>query len=270
MNKRLNLERPELHPIPVKSPMHHIGIDFVGPISPISSSGNWCILTVSDYFTRFGWAHKGGKECSFCTQGGNRLSNICVSIDKMCLPISSHAAILHYGYSPCHHFRSEFNNLMNVELMQSMEIDHRLTTAYHPQANGLDERFNQTLKNGIAKFSHDHRDEWDVNLGELAYAYNTSFQESTKHSPFEAMLGKVARLSVDCNTDNADADRKLETYTNLRSPDAEERDAKRRKIEVALKKNIEQAQQAKSTLRQEAWCRCFISSWGSCEVEGLQ
>ena len=56
MNKRLNLERPELNPVPVKSPMYHIGIDFVGPISPSSSSGNRYILTVSDYFTRFAWA----------------------------------------------------------------------------------------------------------------------------------------------------------------------------------------------------------------------
>ena len=56
MNKRLNLEHPELHPVPVKSPMYHIGIDFVGPISPMSSSGNRYILMVSDYFTRFGWA----------------------------------------------------------------------------------------------------------------------------------------------------------------------------------------------------------------------
>ena len=77
---------------------------------------------------------------------------------------------------------SEFNNEVNAELMRSMEIDHRLTTAYHPQANGLDERFNQTLKNGIAKYTQDHRDEWDGKLGELVYAYNTSFQESTKHS----------------------------------------------------------------------------------------
>lgn len=138
---------------------------------------------------------------------------------------------------------SEFNNAMNAELMQSMGIDHRLTTAYHPQANGLDERFNQTLKNAIAKYSHDHRDEWDVKLGELVYAYNTSFHESTKHSPFEAMFGRVARLPVDCNTDNIDTDQKLEAYTNLRNPDSEERDAKRQKIEEAVKENIEQAQQ---------------------------
>ena len=138
---------------------------------------------------------------------------------------------------------SEFNNALNAELMRSMEIDHRLTTAYHPQANGLDERFNQTLKNAIAKYSQDRRDEWDAKLGELVYAYNTSFQESTKHSPFEAMFGRVARLPIDCNMDNIDANQKLEVHGEARSPDAEERAAKRQKISKAVKHNIEKAQE---------------------------
>ena len=56
MNKKLTAERPELHPVHVKSPWHHLGMDFVGPISPPSLGGNWYILTVSDYFTKFAWA----------------------------------------------------------------------------------------------------------------------------------------------------------------------------------------------------------------------
>lgn len=56
MNKKVIVERPELHPVAVKSPWHQLGIDFVGPISPPSQSGNRYILTVSDYFTKYGWA----------------------------------------------------------------------------------------------------------------------------------------------------------------------------------------------------------------------
>ena len=41
---------PELHPVPVHSPWHHVGIDFVGPISPPSTSGS---ITLSDYFTKW-------------------------------------------------------------------------------------------------------------------------------------------------------------------------------------------------------------------------
>ena len=56
MNKKMDIERPELHPIPVKAPWHHLGMDFVGPISPPAQSGNRYVLTISDYFTKFGWA----------------------------------------------------------------------------------------------------------------------------------------------------------------------------------------------------------------------
>ena len=45
MNKKVVVDRPELHPIPVKSTWYH-GIDFVGPISPPSSTGNRYIMTV--------------------------------------------------------------------------------------------------------------------------------------------------------------------------------------------------------------------------------
>ena len=31
-------------------------MDFIGPISPPSQSGNRYILTISDYFTKFVWA----------------------------------------------------------------------------------------------------------------------------------------------------------------------------------------------------------------------
>ena len=33
MNRKINRERPELHPVLVKSPWYHLGIDFIGPIS---------------------------------------------------------------------------------------------------------------------------------------------------------------------------------------------------------------------------------------------
>ncbi len=50
---KLSQSTPELHPVPVVSPWHHIGIDFIGPISPASHQGNRYILTITDYFTNF-------------------------------------------------------------------------------------------------------------------------------------------------------------------------------------------------------------------------
>lgn len=56
MNKKLTTKQLKLHPVPVKSAWYHLGMDFVGPISPPSNSGNRYILMVSDYFTKFAWA----------------------------------------------------------------------------------------------------------------------------------------------------------------------------------------------------------------------
>ena len=72
----------------------------------------------------------------------------------------------------------EFRNLLNAALMKEFRIKHRLTTCYHPQANGLDERFNQTLCNALAKNAQEDRTTWDSNLKEIIYAYNTAVQES--------------------------------------------------------------------------------------------
>ena len=56
MNPKPTLDRSQLYPIPVKSPMFHVGVDFVGPISPTTENGNRSILTMTDYFTKYGWA----------------------------------------------------------------------------------------------------------------------------------------------------------------------------------------------------------------------
>ena len=55
MNKKLMITKSELHPVPVKSAWYHIGMDFIGPISPTTQNGNRFILTICDYFTKFGW-----------------------------------------------------------------------------------------------------------------------------------------------------------------------------------------------------------------------
>ena len=55
MKKKMKTGTPELHPVPwpVVSIWHHLGVDFVGPISYKSKEGNVYILTISDYFSKF-------------------------------------------------------------------------------------------------------------------------------------------------------------------------------------------------------------------------
>ena len=51
--RKISTVAPALHCVPVVSPWYHIGIDFIGPISPASTQGSHYILTVADYFTKF-------------------------------------------------------------------------------------------------------------------------------------------------------------------------------------------------------------------------
>ncbi len=45
----------------------------------------------------------------------------------------------------------EFVNKLNDELFMLTGVRHYISTAYHPQTNGLDERFNQTLQRTLLK-----------------------------------------------------------------------------------------------------------------------
>ena len=82
----------------------------------------------------------------------------------------------------------EFRNQLNNYIMDTFGIRHRMTTPYHPQANGLDERYNQTLINAVAKFAQENREAWDEKIAEVVYAYNTAVHDSTKHSPFQVII----------------------------------------------------------------------------------
>ena len=84
----------------------------------------------------------------------------------------------------------EFVNRVNEELFQLCGTDHRISSAYHPQSNGLDERLNQTLTRALVKFVNDNQDDWDAHIKSILYAYRTSKNDSTKFTPFELMFGR--------------------------------------------------------------------------------
>ena len=91
----------------------------------------------------------------------------------------------------------EFCNQL-VDLLEELTgFKHKITIAYHPQSNGLDERFNQTLKAQLQKLVNDHQDNWDELLDNILFAYRSSRHNSTKCTPFLLMYGREARLPID-------------------------------------------------------------------------
>ena len=72
------------------------------------------------------------------------------------------------------------------------------------QANGLDERYNQTLQNMLVKYTHQQKAVWDDFLDTCVYAYNTSVHETTGFTPFELMFGRRAVLPIDLEIEKRD------------------------------------------------------------------
>ena len=78
-------------------------------------------------------------------------------------------------------------------LAKKFKMKHHTITAYHPQANGLVERFNGTLKQMLAKVSEEI-DDWDQFIAPTLFAYRTSPIASIGTSPAMLEFGRVLRL----------------------------------------------------------------------------
>jgi transposase InsO family protein len=68
-------------------------------------------------------------------------------------------------------------------------IDHRFSSAYHPQTDGQTERMNAVLKDVLRHFVAAHESDWDRWLPLVQFAVNNSWQESVRNTPFFLNMG---------------------------------------------------------------------------------
>ncbi|KHJ42377.1 integrase core domain protein [Trichuris suis] len=82
-------------------------------------------------------------------------------------------------------------------LFELFGIEKTRTTPYHPQSNGLVERFNRTLLDVLRALVSETPGNWDSALPFATMAYNTSVHEATGVTPYFALFGREVRLPVD-------------------------------------------------------------------------
>ena len=56
-------------------------------------------------------------------------------------------------------------------MLQLTGVEHRVASAYHPQTNGLTERFNQTLKDALIQVVNERQNDWDQHLDKIMFSY---------------------------------------------------------------------------------------------------
>jgi len=75
------------------------------------------------------------------------------------------------------------------ELNSMLEIDSKLSMAFHPQTDGQIERINQELEQYLRMFIDHRQEQWLEWLETAEFAYNNKVHTGTKVSPFKANTG---------------------------------------------------------------------------------
>ena len=91
----------------------------------------------------------------------------------------------------------QFESQLIAEVCKLLNINKTRTTPYHPQCDGLVERFNRTLLNMLATCAKDRPFDREQYIRKVCMAYNSSTQSSTGYTPFYLMFGRQARLPID-------------------------------------------------------------------------
>src|SRR3989442_120507 len=139
-----------LNPIEVGEPFERIGIDFVGPLERTKRRNRY-ILVVTDYLTKWPEA-KAMKEAT----AENVMRFIYEGI--ICRHGCPKIILSDRG--------THFRNKLVEGLCEKFKIKHKLSSPYHPQTNGLVERFNRTLCESLAKVS-ERENQWDEYLDKV-------------------------------------------------------------------------------------------------------
>ena len=90
-------------------------------------------------------------------------------------------------------FRYEISNLFpNI-----LGTTKTRTTPYHPQSDGMVERFNRTLLNILSISVQENETDCDLHLPAVMLAYRTSVHATTGETPFLLMFGREVSLPID-------------------------------------------------------------------------
>ena len=163
------------------SPMERIAMDILGPL-PATSRGNKYILVVGDYFSKWKEAYP------MPNMEATTIATFLVN-----------EFICRFGVPQYLHTDQgrNFEASLMKEMCRLLGIKKTHTTPYHPQSDGLIERFNRTLLSMLSIAAKDDEHDWDLKLPTLLWAYRTSVQETTGETPSLLMLGREASLPID-------------------------------------------------------------------------
>jgi transposase InsO family protein len=163
-----------LTPFNVKAPMEVVAMDYVGPLP---SNGHLkYFLVFIDLFSRFPEVYP------------------CTDLSTTTLISKTRDFFARYGFPDAilTDQGTQFESKEFRGYLQRFAVKKLRTTAYHPQGNGLCERFNQTIQQNMLSLLVEKnlpRHQWPLLLPTALLSYRTTRHSATGYTPAELFLG---------------------------------------------------------------------------------
>ena len=169
-------DRPPLHPIPVQRPFQIVGVDVMD--LPKTKRGNIHVVVFQDFFTKWPMVY------AVPDQKAHRIARL---LAEEVIPFFGvpEALLSDRGTNLLSH--------LMTDLCQMMGITKLNTTAYHPECDGMVERFNRTLKSMLRKHAARFGDQWDEYLSGILWSYRNTPHASTGEKPSFLLFGTDCR-----------------------------------------------------------------------------
>src|SRR5436305_13623854 len=249
-----------LNPIEVGEPFERIGIDFVGPLERTKRRNRY-ILVVTDYLTKWPEA-KAMKEAT--------AENVVKFIYERIICRHGCPKIILSDRG------THFRNKLVDGLCEKFEIKHKLSSPYHPQTNGLVERFNRTLCESLAKLSQ-KENRWNEHIESVLFAYRTTKHNTMKKTPFFMVYGREAILPIENNDEGEDfgenaiirrtydlinlKDEQMKALNNIEKSQVQQKRRHDIKIKEETKFGIENKVLLKDAAKEKQWSGKLSQKW---------
>eukprot|EP00731_Ephydatia_muelleri_P000008 Em0001g8a len=172
--------KPLLSPIPVQRPFQIFGVDLME--LPATSQGNKYVVVFQDFFSKWPLVFP------VPDQKSERIVKLLAD------------EIIPFCGVPEALLSDRGTNLLShlmLDVCRALGIQKLNTTAYHPQCDGMVERFNRTLKTALRKHAAKFGNQWDRYLSGVLWAYRNTPHDSTGEKPSYLLFGIDCRAPLE-------------------------------------------------------------------------
>ena len=160
-------------------------LDFLGPL-PRSKNNNKFILLCIDSYTR--WPEIFAVEDQTAETVVMALMNLIARFGMMTDIVTDRG--------------SAFHGKVLKGLYDKLGIKRHMTTPYHPACNGVVERQNQQVVNGIKTMLETSQDDWEDKIPLMLMAFRATIHKFTNDSPYFCVFGKNMALPTQLLTES--------------------------------------------------------------------